>query len=253
MKIGAQLYTVRDFTKTEEDVRSTFRKIAKMGYSCVQISAIWNVEPKKLREIADENGLEIVITHADKDRILNDTLAVIEEHKVMGCKHIGIGYNRFQADQIESYANFIQEYDQAAKLIHKNGLKLHYHNHAFEFEKVGDITGFEYFVKETDPALWGFILDTFWVQYGGKNPADVINALDGRITAIHYKDFAMKDDKQKMSEILEGNLDWTKIVDATEKTKIEYVLIEQDGDWAVGPFESLETSFNNLTRFLSKR
>ena len=37
-RIGAQLYTVRDFTKTIEDFDETCRKINEIGYKIVQIS-----------------------------------------------------------------------------------------------------------------------------------------------------------------------------------------------------------------------
>ena len=253
MKIGAQLYTVRDFTKTVPEIKETLAKIADIGYKSIQISALGPIEPKELRAIADENDLEVAITHSDRNRILNDTSALIEEHNILGCKHIGIGYFKFQTDSSESYDDFIKELEPAAKLIRKSGLKLHYHNHAFEFEKVGNITGFEYFVKNTDPDLWGFILDTYWVQYGGCNPTDMIYSMKDRINAIHLKDFAIKDDTQRMAEIMEGNLDWKKILTACDDTGIEFGLVEQDTDWKVGPFESLQKSFDNLKKYYEGR
>ena len=36
-----------------------------------------------------ENGLKIVLTHSDWNRILNDTDRLIEEHDILGCDHIG--------------------------------------------------------------------------------------------------------------------------------------------------------------------
>ena len=38
MKIGAQLFTVRDFTKTLDDFAETLKKIADIGYTTVQVS-----------------------------------------------------------------------------------------------------------------------------------------------------------------------------------------------------------------------
>ena len=38
MKIGAQLYTLHDFTKTLEDFEETLKKVAEIGYKEVQIS-----------------------------------------------------------------------------------------------------------------------------------------------------------------------------------------------------------------------
>ena len=38
--IGAQLFTVRDYTKTPDDIRQTFAKVRALGYEAVQASAL---------------------------------------------------------------------------------------------------------------------------------------------------------------------------------------------------------------------
>ena len=38
--IGAQLFTVRDYTKTPDDLRQTFAKVRALGYEAVQASAL---------------------------------------------------------------------------------------------------------------------------------------------------------------------------------------------------------------------
>ena len=91
MKIGAQLYTVRDFCQTEGDLACSLEKIAKMGYTTVQVSGIEKIDPLRLRELCDENGLSIVLTHNDPNRIINDTDRLIEEHNILGCDYIGLG------------------------------------------------------------------------------------------------------------------------------------------------------------------
>ena len=249
MVLGAQLYTVREFTQTEKDIEMTFKRIAEIGFKCIQVSGMGAIPAERVREIADKNGLEIVITHTNQERIKNDTLAVIKEHQIMGCKHIGLGSLGFTPSGADDYYKFIKDYDEAARLIQKNGMRLHYHNHSFEFQKYGDKTGFDILMNETEPALWGFILDTYWVQVGGKNPVEVIEALKGRIDAIHFKDLAIVNDKQCMTEVMEGNLNWGKIIEACENTGISYALIEQDINWTFGAFESLETSYRNLTQY----
>ena len=36
-----------------------------------------------------------------------------------------------------------------------------------------------------DSELFGFIMDTYWVQYGGGDPADFIKRLSGRMKVCH--------------------------------------------------------------------
>ena len=91
MILGAQLFTLREYTQTEKDLDFSLGKVAEMGYTTVQISAIGPIPAEKVREVCDRHGLKIVLTHTDPNRILNDTEAVIREHDVMGCDYIGIG------------------------------------------------------------------------------------------------------------------------------------------------------------------
>jgi sugar phosphate isomerase/epimerase len=55
--LGAQLYTVRAFTQTIEDVAATLRKVADIGYTAIQISAFGPVDPKQVARLVEDNGL----------------------------------------------------------------------------------------------------------------------------------------------------------------------------------------------------
>ena len=70
MKIGAQLYTLRDFCKTPEDFSNTLAKVADIGYTTVQVSGTCAYDPLWLKEELDKNGLTCAITHTSFDRLL---------------------------------------------------------------------------------------------------------------------------------------------------------------------------------------
>ena len=91
MKLGAQLFSLRDFIKTPEDIRTTFQRVKAMGFENVQFSGGGPIDAHELKAISEETGLDIVCTHSSFDRILNDTEALIEEHKIFGCPVIGLG------------------------------------------------------------------------------------------------------------------------------------------------------------------
>lgn len=69
MEIGAQLYTVREHTKTLEDFSRTLEKIAAIGYRNVQVSGTCAYEPAWLKAELDRTGLRCVLTHTDPGRI----------------------------------------------------------------------------------------------------------------------------------------------------------------------------------------
>jgi len=255
MTIGAQLYTVRKFTQTESDFDESMRKISGMGYTCVQVSAVGDIPAKRLRSICDARNIKIVITHTDPDRVLNDTENVIAEHRVLGADYIGIGGlpSRYRSGAA-AVDNFAADYLPAARKIADAGMKFMYHNHHFEFEKVGGGLIIDRIAAGFPPELMGIILDTYWVQAGGADPAHWLEKFSGRVEAIHFKDMAIVKDEngnaaQAMCPILEGNLNWTAIFGACERAGVLYSFIEQDDCYGEDPFGCLELSLRNLNRY----
>ena len=53
MKIGVQMYSVHDFTKTLEDFDLSLKKVADIGYKAVQVSGTCPFEPEWLRDRLD--------------------------------------------------------------------------------------------------------------------------------------------------------------------------------------------------------
>lgn len=56
MRIGAQLFTVREQCATLPELESALKKIAKIGYRYVQVSGVCDYDPAWLKERLDENG-----------------------------------------------------------------------------------------------------------------------------------------------------------------------------------------------------
>jgi sugar phosphate isomerase/epimerase len=89
--LGAQLYTVREFTQTIPDIAETLKKVADIGYTAVQISAFGPVDPKEVARLVEDNGLTVAGTHVGWNRFLSALDEVIAEHKMWGCTHAAIG------------------------------------------------------------------------------------------------------------------------------------------------------------------
>jgi len=244
--IAAQLYTLRDYTKTEPDIEETLKKVKKTGYNAVQVSAMGPIEPGRLKSICDELDLAICCTHTPYERLKNDTEAVIMEHKLWNCEYIGLGImpNEYRGSR-EGFLAFARESNEIAKKIQYAGLHFAYHNHNFEFEKFDGITGMEILLNETDPEAFGFIIDTYWVQAGGANPVEWIRKTAGRMGVVHLKDMAIINGQQTFAEIGQGNLDWPSIIKACRDTGVKWYAVEQDVCLR-DPFESLKISLEYL-------
>ena len=66
-------------------------------------------------------------------------------------------------------------------------------------------------IEDSDPEAFGFILDTYWLQYGGVNPAAYIRRVAGRMKVCHFKDYAVVDNTPTFAEVGCGNLDLREI------------------------------------------
>lgn len=247
-KIAAQLYTLREFLKTEEDIFYSLKKVSEIGFQAVQISGIGKIETKRLKEICDEFDLKVCATHIPFERLKTELDNVVEEHKILGCSHIAIPSAPSEYRSEEGALKFAQECNEIGKKLKEEGITLSYHNHSFEFKKYGGKTWLEILIENSSPEYLMIEIDTYWVQFAGANPEKWIRSLEGRIPLVHLKDMGMIEDfKQTMFEVGYGNLDWDGIIASCNEAGVEWYIIEQDVCQR-SPFESLKMSFDFLTK-----
>ena len=251
MKIGAQMYTVREHTQTAKDFENTIKKLAAIGYDCVQVSGIGPIPAREVADICKASNMEIIITHTNPDRVKDETNTVIDEHRIMGASYIGIGgmpgcYTR----NTEGVSQFIADFTPVVEKIHACGMMFMYHNHAYEFEKYGQKLMIQHLIDELP--LAGFTIDTYWVQAGGADPCAWIKALKGRVDVLHIKDMAWANEQQLMAEVMEGNLNWDGIFAASREAGVKYAMVEQDDCYGHDPFDCLKKSLVNVQEFLHK-
>ena len=252
MKIGAQLFTLRDFCKTLDDFSETLKKVADIGYTTVQVSGTCEFDPLWLKNELDKNGLSCVLTHTKYDKMISDPIKVCRDHDIFDCKYIGLGMMpesgaKHGGFTEETYNKFVNEMLPVAKVFANNGHKLFYHNHQNEYAK--DENGTVYLHKLCallPPEQLGITLDTYWVQFGGADPAREIELLRGRVECIHLKDLAVVAGEQRMAAVGDGNINFDRIFRAAEDAGVEYMLVEQDNCNGEDPFECLRRSYNYL-------
>ena len=245
--VGAQLYTTREFCKTIEDVAETLRKVAKIGYTAIQVSGFGPVDPKDVARLAEDNGLTIGSTHIGWDRFQEDLDGVIEEHKIYKCSHPAVGGMPGEYRSQEGLKRFLDEIVPIAEGLAAEGMDFSYHNHSHELARCGEKTWLEMLYEQADPKHVKAEIDTYWIQAGGGDPAAWIRKCADREPLIHFKDMAVTTEReQRFAEIGEGNLNWPTILESVYASNAEYVFVEQDRCYDRTPFESLEISYRNL-------
>ena len=253
-ELGLQLFTIRDFMKSEEDIRESFQKMRKYGYTKGQTAGC-AIPYADFGRIAREEGIEIVGTHDNFNMMVNDFEQSLENHKLLGTTNMGTGGQNYAT--LDDVKVFIENANMIAEKAGKNGMKFTYHNHSHEFHRwENGKTTMDMLVEELDPVNTSFVLDTYWVQHGGGDVRYWIEKLAGRIDILHLKDMRRilpKDNSpvQQITEIGDGNLNWELILQSAEKSGVKYYVVEQDNNWKVNCFASIKTSADYLRQFMA--
>lgn len=251
-QIAAQLFTIREFTKTRDNFAASMTKIREIGYRAVQVSQIGDISDAEVKRICDDNGLTICNTHVSVDDLLTNPDAVIEQHRLWGARHVAIGGMPLEyRDSEAGFRRFAEIANGIGERLYGAGLTFSYHNHSFEFLRFGARSGLELIFDETEPRYVQAELDTYWIQHGGADPVAWIERMDDRMPVVHLKDMVMlpADDggrpRQTMAEVGEGNMNFAGILDACKRIGVEWYAVEQD-ICQRDPFESLAISYRNL-------
>lgn len=251
-RIMVQGYTIRDYIKDEAQVRDTLNKLAGIGYCGVQMAVPQSMGQQRLKEVFDEFGMVRASASSSLAAFLDNPGAPISEAHLFGTPLIAI--TTLPVDQRESpegFKRFAADLNRAAEIARRDGCVLGYHNHALEFRSFGGVTGMDILLAETDDIV-EFVLDTHWLAAGGVNPPDWIRRVRGRMSLVHFKDYAIGPGAENIGQVVKefaevgmGNLNWYEIVRACRETGVRSFAVEQD-HCKVDPFTSLAISYKNL-------
>ena len=244
-KFGVQLYTVRDFMNTDEEIANTFSKIKSIGYDSIQTSRALK-DYDTFSELAKRSGLEICGTFDDFEMMQNNVEQIIKNHKKLNTKITGLSYANGY-DNMEIVWDYINKFNSISQNLKPYGLKFAFHNHAHEFCKIDGKTILDHFIDETSDV--SFCLDTYWTQKGGGDIRAYIKKLTGRLDIIHLKDYGVYKDSSYFAAIGDGNLNWEDIMYEAECAGVKYYVVEQDDCGGENPFDALARSREYLEKF----
>jgi len=139
--------------------------------------------------------------------------------------------------------NLARTLNDAGRICQNEGVLLGYHNHAFEFVEVDGIRPFDLMLAETDPALVGFQLDSYWVTKGGGDIMQYLRDHPGRFPSVHLKDI---DSAGNFEDVGSGLIDFPPFISLAMEQGTQHFFVERDGPRM--PAQSALNSFNYLTK-----
>lgn len=248
-QIGAQMFTLRQYTQTPDDIARTFERVKAMGYDAVQCSALGPIDSESLARCLRDNALTCAATHVSLDQ-LKQTQACLDHHAALACSYTAIGGAGHHPDwSANDWIAFARQLSAAAQPLEAAGLHVGYHNHSHELAMHDGRRPLDILANHCDPVVW-LEVDTYWIAHGGGDPAVWIDRIattgPDRVPCVHAKDMAITPTgEQVMAEVGAGNLHWPAILEACKNAGTQWYLVERDR----GPteaFESLRISLENL-------
>ena len=266
--VALQLYSVRD--DAESDFEGTLKKVKAMGYDGVEFAGLFDHSAADVRRMCDEIGLIPISAHVPFVDMIADP-SILEAYAEIGCKYVVIPY------LTEEYRPGSPRFDEvirgAAMLGEKAkalGMTLAYHNHDFEFTKIGDAYALDILYREVPASLLQAELDTCWVRVGGEDPAGYVRKYAGRVDVLHLKDYAGSktenmyaligiDENEKKDTggkfefrpLGSGVQDMPSIIDAADESGVKWLVVEQDNpSMGLTALESAKKSIDYLASVL---
>jgi sugar phosphate isomerase/epimerase len=253
--LGVQLYTVRSILPGKP--LETLQEIEKTGYR--EVEAVMD-GLDKIWPALEKTKLKAVSLHADESLFApgrEEALeTVIGDAKKRGFEYLVFPYlppkQRGGLDTIRSLA---ERLNKAGERCRAAGLKLCYHNHAFEFDNKERRVPFDVLAETVDPKLVHFELDIFWVSVAGLDPVQMLDRYSGRIPLLHLKDKAEGTplqynesvSRRAFKEVGSGVIQIPAVLKAANSAGVQHYFVEQD--FTPGnPLVSLRQSYDYLKR-----
>jgi len=249
MKIGLQLYSVRDALKS--DLQGTLRAVKEMGYDCVELAGgRYGLTGREMNEALKETGLVCISVHSSPSLFQEDRQDVLSYLKELGAPYsvIPMAPGRLEAFSVH-WEETVSLFGEMGRFFSEAGVQLLYHNHDFEFETIGDGPVIDRLLEELKDALLPEP-DLCWISYGGTKPSEFLRRYAGRVPVVHLKDYNLsnlpskpihrllaegypKPEKKSAAgfsyaPVGSGVEDWEDAISACRDAGSEYLVVEQD-------------------------
>ncbi|WP_026519232.1 sugar phosphate isomerase/epimerase family protein [Butyrivibrio sp. FCS006] len=194
------------------------------------------------KKLISESGLKVISLHSYLNSIEENPEAVAKEALSFGTDTVVItGMYRFDYGNASEVKKLAERLNKAGKALLPYGVKLLYHNHNVELQKISeDKTAYDVIIENTDPQYVNFELDTYWIADGGADVSALINKLSDRMVMWHINDRGCRKKgpfitpilKEDAAELGTGNMALGTILENVRATsKVEAIVLETHKNW----------------------
>lgn len=278
--LGLQLYTLGELP--QEDFEGVLAQVAATGFRDLELPGLYGRAPADISAACRNAGLNLSCVHMaptanpgdDSVTLQSDPNQIIDHLGALGItqavvpiapvpdtfappengEDIMMALSQSFVDAGADYWKGISEFlNERSAPLKAAGITVGYHNHNFEFAPLGDESGWDILVRETDPDLVSFEIDTGWVAAAGLDPVEFLQKHSGRVRWLHLKEVATATKQNyalamSPTEVGSGTLNWPAILETADRIGVKHYYLEQEAPFELPRLESIRQSHAYLSQ-----
>jgi sugar phosphate isomerase/epimerase len=237
--IGTQLWCVRQ--QLAKDVPGTLAAVGALGFEAVELENAFGKSGAEWKGYLDSARLKACGFHHRLSELSGDKLAAsVEFNQAIGNRNLII---RSLPKEVYTSAELLKktadEVNRAADSVKAHKLRVGYHNHTTDFNRIDGEYWWNRFADLTSKDVILQFDTGNASEAEGVAPQSFITRNAGRTISMHVKPFSKKDPNAYLGA---DELDWKAIMTAAEGVGgIEWYIIEYEKE-GVPPLESLKAN-----------
>jgi sugar phosphate isomerase/epimerase len=235
LPIGCQTWPVRE--KIGKDLDGTLRELAAAGFKTIELcsppgysqfgfGALASLSAAELRKKIQAAGLSCQSCHYGFEELKQHMTERLTFARELGLKQMIVA--TFSLAESATMADWMRAADEANKLgeqTQKSRIQLGFHNHDFEFQKLGGELIYDKLMGRLDPHLVKMQFQVGVVRLG-YHAADYFAKYPGRFISMHLQDWSPTEKKDVA--LGKGVVDWKKLFAAAKTTGVRNYFVEMD-------------------------
>jgi sugar phosphate isomerase/epimerase len=244
-RLGLAMYTVRVLAR--RDFEGTLRAIADIGYRDLDMYPdVSGLPPKETRALLDRAGLVCRSARLATPALRADFERTLETANVLGARWVTLA-NVPPAERasMRDWERLVPVFNRAGESARRAGLTFCYHNHDFELHPLEGRVPLDFVLAATDAELFRLQMDVYWMTKGGRNAAEEIRRLGGRVASLHLKDMEATPERG-ITSVGRGTIDFTAVLRAARDAGVADVFVEEDDP--SNPLSAIRGSYTHLAQ-----
>ena len=246
LPLAVQLYSLRNLPDAFDDVLA---QVASAGYRGVETIGDHGLSAEAMQELLHKHNLLAISTHVSIQAMEADLEKIMVFNEAIGNSVLTIPYlpEELRPGDAAGWQALGARLGKIGEKLAGEGMRLLYHNHAFEMTEVDGKLIIDWLLDGTNAAYLQWEPDLAWIVRGEADPLALLQRHAGRCPRVHVKDLSpagTNEAEKGFADVGHGTLDWATLLPAARAAGAEWYIVEHD--LPRDPIRTIQRSYSYL-------